>query len=133
MDPKTGLLKAVRHIAASELLLHDSMHQLIWRGSRRRTFACASPVNGRFPHGEFSRAIFGNQFQSRSFVGTGRDAFPIGVHHPLMANFLDGIFCHFESPPICEIPSQIGIYHLTRLTALLTDKPSHEDRRLEPS
>jgi hypothetical protein len=67
-------------------------------------------------------AIFGNQFQSRRFVGTGSDALPVSVHDPLMANFLDGIFCHY-GPTTVKPPADRHL-GLTCLTVLLTDNTS---------
>jgi hypothetical protein len=45
---------------------------------------------------------------------------PVSVHHPLMANFLDGIFCHCGSTTVRPQPDR----HLrfTCLTVLLTSK-----------
>jgi hypothetical protein len=61
---------------------------------RRVLFACSNTADRRLACCAAGGAIFGNQFQSRRFVGTASDALPVSVHDPLMANFLDGIFCH---------------------------------------
>jgi hypothetical protein len=47
--------------------------------------------------------------ETESSVGTSTDAEPISVYDPLMANFLDCIFCHCGAP-LYEAPSQIAIY-----------------------
>jgi hypothetical protein len=79
-------------------------------GLRRRVlFACPITVDRRLACCAVGGAIFGNQFQSRIFVGKSTDAQPISVHDPLIANFLDCIFCHCGAHH-CETPSQIGIY-----------------------
>ena len=90
------------------------------RGSRRRVFTCPNIVHRRFACGAVGGAIFGNQFQSRSFVGTSCDAYPISVHDPLMANFLDCIFCHCG--PTTVRPQPDWHLRLTSLTVLLTYK-----------
>src|SRR5258708_30487966 len=73
-------------------------------------------------------AIFGNQFQSRSFVGTSSDAYSISVHDPLMANFLDCIFCHCGPTTVRPQPDwHLG---LTGLTVLLTGKRKPRDHAL---
>jgi len=89
-------------------------------GSRRRVFTCPNIVHRRFACGAVGGAIFGNQFQSRSFVGTSCDAYPISVHDPLMANFLDCIFCHCG--PTTVRPQPDWRLRLTSLTVSLTDK-----------
>jgi hypothetical protein len=54
------------------------------------------------------------------FVGTSTDAQPVSVHDPLMANFLDYIFCHCG--PTTVRPQPVRHLRLTCLTVLLTDK-----------
>ena len=44
-------------------------------GSRWRVFAWPNIVDRRFGCGPVGGAIFGNQFQSRTFVSTGSDAY----------------------------------------------------------
>jgi hypothetical protein len=63
-------------------------------GSSPWVFTCRKTLDSRLACYAVGGAIFSNQFQSRRFVGTGSDALPVSVHDPLMADFLDCIFCH---------------------------------------
>jgi len=80
-----------------------------WQDGRARAVHAAGFCLLRLACCFIGGAIFGNQFQSQSFVGASSDAYPISVHDPLMANFLDCIFCHC-GPTTVRPPSQIGIY-----------------------
>ena len=91
-------------------------------------FACPNTADRRLACCAVGGAIFGNQFQSRVFVGTSTDAYPISVHDPLMANFLDCIFCHCGPTTVRPQPDwHLG---LTGVTVLLTGKRKPRDHAL---
>ena len=89
-------------------------------GSRPWVFACPKTLDPRFACYAVAGTIFSNQFQSRRFVGTGSDALPVSVHDPLMADFLDCIFCHCG--PTTVRPPAGSALRQNCLTILLTDK-----------
>jgi hypothetical protein len=67
------MLSACKSFIRAQKMVDENL-KVLWMpapGSRPRVFALPNIVDGRFACDPLGSAIFGNQFQSRSFLGTG--------------------------------------------------------------